>query len=901
MHQKHLLLSFVLLFFASLNSLGQALTIRGTVTDGSTGQPLISVSIGLKGTEKGTFTDMDGKYQIKVPDANAVLIFSMLGYEKLEKPVNNLTTVDVELKSSWMELNDVVIVGSRNLSRTRLETPVPIDVIDIRALQKNTAQTDISQLLTNTAPAFTSNRQSASDGTEHIDPAVLRGLGPDQTLVLINSKRRHTTSLVNNQSTLGNGSVGTDFSAIPMTAIDRIEILRDGASAQYGSDAIAGVVNLVLRKDRGFNANVAGGISDRNDGALTQLGLYYGFNVGQKGGFLSLTAEGLLRNKTNRTQNHDLIIFDQSALGNYFAYDFTENPDASRAYDDSVLVANDLTRDDFNFQVGDARIKNGAAFYNFTLPLNEKSLILYSFGGLNLRRGTGYGFRRLPSEYENNVPQIFPFGFQPELASKILDGSSALGLRWALGKWNFDLSNTFGTNKFDYTVNNSVNATMDTLSPTSFEAGGHQFSQNTTNFDVSKKYADILAGVNVALGGEYRIENYIISEGDPQSYARYEIAPDKTPGAQSFPGFSPNNVVDESRSNAAGYLDIEVDFTKSFMIGGAMRYENYSDFGNTFNYKAASRLNVTKWFSLRGSVSTGFRAPSLHQQFFNTVITDFVDGIPLQAGIFRNDSEVAKLLGIPKLTEEKSRNFGVGITLSPAKNFSISVDAYRVLVDDRIVLTGDLGYSPYGDPIPEVQAIFNNVGANSGRFFVNGVNTQTDGLDIVATYNVLLNESSKLDFSLAANLNKTQVVGGIQNIPTILNQQQETYFYETYFSSKERSLIETNAPRSKVNFTINYNVNKLSVMLRNIYWGEVTRDEFPFGTTQLHKGKVTTDLSLGYDIIKQLNLSVGVNNLLDKFPDQQVYENSYFGVFKYAPVQMGTMGRFYFARLTLKL
>lgn len=790
--------------------------------------------------------------------------------DSLQNPVNNL--------------DEIVVVGSRTPNKSKLETAVPIDVVSLAKIKNVSPQTSINDILTYLIPAFNSNRQSASDGTEHIDPASLRGLGPDQTLVLINGKRRHTTSLVNYQNTVGNGSVGTDLSAIPASAIKRIEVLRDGAAAQYGSDAIAGVINLVLKENTGLEVNGSYGQTSRNDGETTNLNINYGHKLGDKGGFINLTAEFNNREKTNRSQNHNLIIFDQSAFNNYFAYDFSD-PNA-RQIDDDMLAAKGLNRDDFNFQVGDAKIQNIQGFVNAMIPLDE-NIEFYAAGGFNLKRGTGFGFRRLPSETENVVLDLFPNGFQPELKSNILDVSLISGFKFKLTDWKLDVSNTFGVNNFEYDVANTNNFSLGITSPTQFDAGSHSFTQNTINADASRAYASVFKGLNLAFGTEFRYENYQILAGETASYING--------GAQSFPGFSYLNVVNKSRTSFGFYADAELNFTDKFLVDAAVRFENFSDFGNTTNGKLSARYKITDKFFVRGSASTGFRAPSLQQQYFNNIATDVVDGKLLNSGIFRNDSDVAKQLGIPELKEETSTNYSFGFVYSPSKKLHFTIDAYQIKIDNRIILTGNLGNDAYGDPVPPLQAIFETYGAQTGRFFTNAINTTTKGIDFVADYDLNLG-AGNLNISLLYNYNKNKVDNTLNSIPAAFVGQEDVYF-----GPQERSLIETNSPLHKGTLALNYGVNKFNFLLRNTYFGEVTRNGFPFGIEQKHNGKVVTDLSVAYKATSKIQIIIGANNLFDVFPDEQVYENSYFGVFKYAPVQMGTTGAYYFGRISYRL
>ncbi|MGZ3833097.1 MAG: TonB-dependent receptor plug domain-containing protein, partial [Mucilaginibacter sp.] len=815
--------------------------------------------------------------------------------------ISNASAYKIRLQiSSANVLNEVVLVGTRSSGRTRLNTAVPVDVFDIGKLQLQTPQNDLNQLLQYASPSFNSNRQSSSDGTEHIDPASIRGLGPDQLLVLINGKRRHTTSLVNNQGTIGNGSVGTDLNAIPASAIERIEVLRDGASAQYGSDAIAGVINIVLKKntDKLF-ASVTSGLSSRNDGGLGQLNLNYGTALGKNGGYLNLTGEGYVRDRTTRAQNNNLIIFDQSTLNNYFAYDFSNDPAASRKFDDDELKQKGLSRNKFNFQIGDAKIKNLASFFNLSLPFGDEKGEFYAFGGYSYRQGEGYGFRRLPSDYTVNVYSIFPDGYQPNTTSHISDRSVAFGIKHALGSWKADLSNMLGDNRFDYLVNNTVNASLGDASPTSFKAGGHEFLQNTTNFDISRKF-DVASGLNLAFGTEFRVDKYQIRAGEEASWRNYALvtAPDGTVsnpsglagGSQSFPGFSPANATVKSRNNSSVYADAELDVTSKWLISGATRFEHYSDFGSALSGKFATRYKIIDGLNVRGAISNGFRAPSLQQQYFSYVSTDILPDNTLGAsGFFTNTSSIAKALGIPKLKQEKSINYSLGFTAKPAKNLNISLDGYLINIKDRIVLTGSFGFDPSGNPVQAIQDIINPLGASSARFFSNAVDTRTRGVDAVADYTISFGDN-RINASLGFNININSITG--IHVPDQLKGQERVFF-----SPNDSTLIVKGIPHTKTNLALTYSYKKFSVLLRNVYFGSVERNDFPFGEIQDFKGKVVTDLSFSYTV-NPVTFTVGANNLFDIYPDKQIYDNSYFGVFKYAPVQMGTLGTFFFARFT---
>lgn len=797
--------------------------------------------------------------------------------------------ISAQEQEKEQKIEDVIIVGNRNNKRTKLETPVPVDVINIEKIQKSAPQTTVQDLLNYVIPSFNSVRQSASDGTEHIDPVSLRGLGPDQVLVLVNGKRRHTTSLVNYQNTVGNGSVGTDLSTIPIIAIDRIEVLRDGAAAQYGSDAIAGVINIILKKDIGASASLNYGISGRNDGETYQGAVNYGSSLGKDKSYINLSLQLSQRGKTTRTQNHDLDIF-----GNNFAYEFANDPAVARKADDDELRARGLTRDDFNFQIGDAQIKQAQLFFNAEYPFNDH-FKLYSFGGFSLKEGQGFGFRRLPSETSNVVSSIYPNGFQASLGSKVYDISYAVGTKYNVNDWFFDLSNTFGSNTFDYNVSNTNNASLGAKSPTSFNAGSHSFLQNTINLDVSKN----LKNFNVAFGGEFRFEQYDIKAGEEASYAQYDIYGNRvtstTPqtdvigagGSQSFMGFSPDNALKKSRHSTAVYADVSYDLDKKLNIDAAARFENYSDFGNTLNGKLAIRYEFIKNYAIRGAVGTGFRAPSLQQQYFNNSFADIsTSGIGIvKKGIFTTDSKAAEVLGFDKLKQETSVNGSLGFTLKPARGLFITIDGYWIGVKDRIVITGNITDPRLQDPT--IVGYGNE--AESGRFFANAIDTETKGVDIVVSYDWKVG-GGNLNVSLAGNYTETKIKDFHfpQNLGTPQNE---------FFGPDQINIIETLSPKTKATLGLNYSINKFNFMVRNTYFGTVIRDGYPFGGVQKFAPKIVTDVSVGYDITKNVNLTIGANNLLDVFPDLQIYENSYYGVFKYAPVQMGTLGSYFFGRV----
>ncbi len=903
---------------AALTTLCAQRTITGTVLD-SEGEALPGAFIAVKGTSLGTASDFDGTYTISVPESANALIFSFLGFGSVEMPIEDSDQIDAILQEGTV-LDEVVLIGSRSAGRTKLTTPVPVDVVNVSEIASASAQTNVNQLLNYVAPSFSSNTQTISDGTDHIDPASLRGLGPDQVLVLINGKRRHNTSLVNVNGTFGRGNVGTDLNSIPVAAIERIEILRDGASAQYGSDAIAGVINIILKDDAGLTLNAETGahfsseIPDTDgstDGEFSQISANYGLPLGEDGGFINFTGTFDNRDFTNRMKEWEGSIFS-----GYNNPDFAGDPDEDIT--EQELTRRGLQRSDFNMRVGQSAIRNGGVMANFELPVGPAAEV-YAFSGLNYRRGNAAGFYRLPNQ-SRTVTDIYPNGFLPEINSNINDASLGAGIRGTFNKWEVDFSNVYGRNSFDYLITNTLNASLEAGSPTEFNAGGFSFSQNTANVDVRRYFDDALSGLNIAFGSEYRLENYQINQGEEGSYLDYGAASpfvtnggdtvvirdgvgplstvfdplgrSRPGGSQVFPGFRPDNEVNAYRSSVGFYGDVEADFTEAFLVGLAARFENYSDFGSTVNGKLTTRIKLSPDWSLRGGASTGFRAPSLHQLNFNSTSTLFVDGVPFEVGVFDNASRPAQLLGIPRLRQEKSTNFSGGITgRIPAANLSVTLDGYVIDIKDRVVLTGQFS----GEPGSEIATLLQQANANRAAFFANAIDSRTAGVDVVVTYNKRF-DASNLTASLAATFARTTLEE--INAEGVLAGEEETFFDRT-----SQIFLESAVPRTKVNLTLNYQVGKFDAFVRNVYFGNVREATNNEDNNQTFAAKVITDLSVGYAVSPRLKFIVGANNLLDVYPDLNRVENQSNGRFLYSrrSQQFGANGRYLFGRVRFTL
>lgn len=866
--------------------------VSGNVSDGS-GAALIGVNVFEKGTSNGVSTDMNGAYKITVKEG-ATLVFTYVGFVSQEKKVD-ASQINVVLADS-QQLNEVTVsVGSRNSKRTVVNSAVPIDIIDVKNVTTQSGKLEINELLQYVAPSFNANKQSGSDGADHVDPASLRGMGPDQTLVLINGKRRHQSSLINLFGTRGRGNTGTDLNAIPASSIKRIEILRDGAAAQYGSDAISGVINIVL------NDNVDEFTGTVSYGAFNTdaPGDFAAGTANTPGNFLDTTQDG---NKIGKDKN-----FDGGSLkvtGNYGTKLGTKGGFAN--FTTEYISKNKTLRPGYDFRrgFGEAAIDGLNLFVNAAVPVSTKTEI-YAFGGGNFRDTDAYAFTR-NNPTARNVESIYPDGFTPRITSKIIDNSISAGIRTTTDNgWKIDLSNTFGRNNFHYYIKGTLNASLQGNSPTSFDAGGHSLNQNTINLDFSKNYKDVLEGFNIAFGAEHRMEKFNIFAGEEASYATYDvngavvtnpltqtiptdpITGDARPGgSQGFPGYSPANEVSENRASLALYTDAELDITKKFLLSAAVRFENYNDFGSTLNGKLATRLKVSDNFNLRGSVSTGFRAPSLAQVYYNLSFTNFSSSGASDILLSPNNSPVTQAFGISKLNEEKAVNASFGFTANFGK-FTATVDAYSIKVKDRIVLTGYFDASSFG------------LGVDSAQFFVNGADTSTSGLDVVFAWKEKFGENT-VSATLVGNINNMKV-DKVNN--GSLDEQ-------TFFGEREKAFLLASAPDSKFSLNLNYDRKWFNAGLAFTRFSKVElldyqmyEDVADYGSfanqiaaaTDTYNAKIVTDLTLGFKLNKTTKLSIGSNNLFNIYPDQQddwVEAGGYWDA-----VQMGFGGAFYYARL----
>ncbi|MFD0990891.1 TonB-dependent receptor domain-containing protein [Mariniflexile jejuense] len=882
-----------MLLFFSIN-LSQSQTVKGVVSDAS-GTPIAGANVVVKGTTTGVISDIDGKYTITV-SPTGTLVFSYVGYNATTVSVKNQTIINVTLQDG-VSLDEVVLVGSRSPKRTAVDTAVAIDVIDVADVTTQVGKVEINEMLQYAAPSFNANKQTGSDGADHVDPASLRGLGPDQTLVLINGKRRHQSSLINIFGTRGRGNTGTDLNAIPASSIKRIEILRDGASAQYGSDAIAGVINIVLKDnvDKLTGSVSYGAYSTNADVNTSDFGEYGAWNT--DGYRLDTKKDG---NAIGKDQN-----FDGGSVKVTANYGFEIGEGGFANFTTEYLSKNKTLRPAFDFRkgFGEAAIDGFNFFGNLAIPVSDKTEF-YAFGGRNYRDTDAYAFTR--NDGVRVVESIYPNGFTPRITSIIVDNSLAAGMRTETASgWKIDISNTFGKNDFHYFIKGTLNASLEDTSPTDFDAGGHSLSQNTINFDFSKYYDDVLNGMNLAFGAEYRTEQFIIYSGEEGSYGTYtengilitdpenqtqaedDLGNPRPGGSQGFPDYSPANEVNRSRSNLSLYADAEFDLTETFLLSSAVRFENFSDFGSTLNGKLAARLKASDNFNIRGSLSTGFRAPSLAQIYYNLKFTNFVGGQALESLLSPNNSPVTASFGIGPLKEEKAFNAALGFT-SSFGDFTATVDGYFIKVKDRIVLTGNFD-------APQIENV------EAAQFFANGADTKTTGLDIILAYKTQLADDSSIGATFLGNFNDMKI-DKVKN--GALDEQ-------TFFGERDKAFLLTSAPKSKMSLNLNYNKNWFDAALTFTRFSEVAlldyqmyEDTADYGTfaqqiaaaTDTYGSKIVTDLNLGFKLSESLKLNVGSNNLFNIYPDQQDDWTEAGGYWD--SVQMGFSGAYYYAKLS---
>ncbi|RMF13005.1 MAG: TonB-dependent receptor, partial [Alphaproteobacteria bacterium] len=716
------------------------------------------------------------------------------------------------------ELEQILVVGSRRRGRTVADSPVPIDVVSADAILSD-GFTETNLILANLLPSFNFPQPSITDGTDSIRPATLRGLGPDQTLVLVNGKRRHASALLNVNGSVGRGSSAVDLNTIPPTAIQRIEVLRDGAAAQYGSDAIAGVINVVLKDSPeggslsatyGQFVTTLDGVPDIAGVALDENGLP---QLDDRGNIV------LVPTGKNRKAHDGETLTVRGDLGLpvgeegffHIAGEYRDrNPTNRAGFDPRPQFADlsdvrEITFNRLNHRFGNSDLRDINVFYNAGVPIND-SFEFYSFGSLGDRRSESAGFYRRAKD-SRNVPEIYPDGFLPMIRVNVNDWSAAGGVRGETAGWNVDTSLVWGVDEVNFGVTNSLNTSLGPTSPTEFDAGALRFRQFTWNTDLQREFDidGLESPLTVAFGGEYRDERYQVIAGEPASYIKGPFT--GSAGSQVFPGFQPSNEVTGDRHSWAFYTELDADVTQDWNVSVAGRFEDYSDFGSTLNGKLATRYQLIPELAVRGSVSSGFRAPSLSQRFFTSTATVFIGGEPFEVGTFPVESPVAQALGAKPLKPEKSVNFSAGLVADPTDELNVTLDYYRITIDKRIVLTENLSSSVVV-PILTAAGI---TGVQRARFFINGIDTRTQGIDLVATWKRDAGNLGNFDLTVGFNYNDTKITR-FRAAPGPLAAVDLTG--EDLFSRREQLRFEKGQPKTKLNVTLNWFWKSLKATLR---------------------------------------------------------------------------------------
>lgn len=844
---------FALLLTSSV-MLAQA-TLKGSVKD-ENGEALIAASVSVAGTTTGVITTLDGTYEMPLPAGTHTINVSYTGYEAVAQVVtigNQDVVLDFILKSAVTNLNEVVIsVGSRNTLRTSTDTPLPIDILGAKDLVAS-GQTTFDKALTYRVPSFNSVQTPVNDATSLLDPYEIRNMGPSRTLILINGKRKNMSSLLYTQTSPGRGETGADISAIPQDAIERVEILRDGASAQYGSDAIAGVMNIILKKDvdKG-GVTLRTGMTSEGDGEMFGVSVNNGARLGAKG-FLNYTLDlskiGLANRPGTVDAAGEAADFGASLADvNNFLRDF---PDAGNINGSPATTAMK-----FAINTGGKVSENSEVYGNAA----------YIFKKVNSFANYRTPYWRTLSDF----PYLTDFfgvngkyvGYVPTFDGDLIDYHATAGFKSSRNGWNTDVSFTVGGNQQTYTVRNSQNRNG-TLnpdgtfkyrenSPINFRPGGTRFTHAVGNVDVSKRVSNIFS---FAFGSEFRTEDFTILVGDEASY--------EDGGADSFAGNDPRNSGHFNRYNVGAYADFAFDFTENFLINATARLENYSDFGDAFVWKISSRYKLADDnVVLRGSLSTGFKAPTLHQIYTQKAQYSFVPGQGIQVGgLVSNVSREARLLGIPNLDPEKSTNFTLGVGLKPAPNFNITLDYFSINLTDRIILSTEIKSTGGNTALDQILSS-NNLSDLS--FFVNALDTRTSGLDFVANYRAIKFGAGKLGVSLAGNVMlQNERTGAVKN-PKLISDAGQSVANLT-----QEALFFTSRPKFKTILGLDYEVGRFIFTLGNTLFGptKFKQQGLDANLYTEFKTKLVTDLAITFQTSKTSTIALNINNLFNVLPE----------------------------------
>ena len=767
-------------------------------------------------------------------------------------------------------LETISVVGMRTPLRSIGDSPVPVDMISADELTQ-TGFTELNQMVAALVPSYNFPRPSVTDGTDHVRPATLRGMSPDQVLVLVNGKRRHTSALVNVNGSVGRGSSAVDLNTIPPNMIKRIEVLRDGAAAQYGSDAIAGVINIVLRDDDKNEAAFNYGAYSEGDGSSSTLQGNVGLS--DEDGFIHIAAQYRDKERTNRA--------GLDPRQQYLEIDGQPDP-------------READFDRLNHRFGDAEVESTSFFIN--AGHNDGADGLFYFNtSYEARDGEAGGFYRRALD-SRNVPEIYPDGFLPLIVSDLTDYSTTVGYKYQPADTSYDFSVTYGANEFDFGVENSVNTSMGAQSPTSFDAGGLEFNQLTVNFDMSSSIEAGLANpLNVAFGVEYRDETYKVKAGEEASYLNGGVPTQydgiAAVGSQVFPGFRPGDASRNSRDSYSIYGQLDNYVTDDFLLSAALRFEDYSDFGSTINGKLALHYQATDTVSVRSAVSTGFRAPSLAQAFYSTTATVFIDSVPNEVKTFRVNDPAAIALGAEPLDAEESVNYSAGIVFAPVPELEISLDYYRIDIDDRIVLSDNIR----GAAVQQILEDNGYLGINGGRYFTNAIDTETTGLDFVASYLWTINDAWNANVTFGWNINDVDITRVAEN-PSELDPLGPD---AQRFGRRSLALIEEAQPDNKGNLAFSLQGGQWGGSLVVRHHGEyATRHSSNEERDQTFGAETEVDLEGRYQFNDNWQVALGVNNLFDATPDRVIDANNFNGIFPYSSMSpFGYNGSYYYGKV----
>ena len=888
--------------------------VTGRVTDAGSREPIAGVAVSVVGQSRGTFTRGDGSYRLVLPAGRQALTARLLGYASARDSVTvtagATVTVNFQLARSASVLGAVAVVGSRQATeRTVTSAPVPIDVVSAAEI-KQTGRTETTQILQMLVPSVNFPRTSIAGGVDMQRPFTLRGLMPDQALVLVNGKRRHAGAVLAVNNSVGRGSTGVDLNAIPAQSIERIEVLRDGAAAQYGSDAIAGVINVILKEDAPATVSatlgqVASSIGERrfNDGKVVQVDASRGWGFGGGRGFLFVAAEARDRGATSRAMPDQRPQYWTAATDDSVRRGLPVTVGGIRVPETAVEASRN------NSWYGDAAVRDGGGFWNGGYEL-AGGVRLYTFGGATHRVGESWGFVRRPNE-PVVVRALHPTGFLPSIVATSTDLSGGAGARGSAGGWAWDASAVYGQNDFGFDVRNSNNPTLGTASPRDFYAGTLRSSQVTANADVSRAVGVGLARpLSVGLGLEARLDRYQIFQGDSASWIdggqtvldgpnRGQRVPG---GSQLFYGFKPGDRTNATRSSQAAYLDVEAPLLSSLLVGLAGRAERFSDFGEAVIGKVTARFEPVRGYAVRAAANTGFRAPSLAQTWYSSTASNvlIVGGVatPNEVATLPVSNPAARALGATDLTPERSRNLSAGVTLAPAESFTVTADWFGIDIDDRIVLSETF----VGPLVRTLVQPFGLQGDIRPRFFTNAIDTRTRGVDVVARWARDLGNESALRATGGYNFTRTRITRVAANPPQLAQVNQ------VLLGRTERSRIEEAQPWTSFRVNVGWTRRAWGVELQQARFGSFwSRPDLsvPVGTAfavsdQRFRARWITDLSVTRRF-EQVTVAVGADNLFDVYPDRLAPTNpeNFGGTRMFSPfTPFGQNGRFAFVRAT---